>query len=120
MDLDELRVQIDSVDKQMVELFEKRMDIASKIADYKIANGKKVFDRDREIQKINSVKEMAHSDFNRIGVEELFSQLMSVSRKLQYQKLQDQGASGKLPFIPVESLDKKSSRVCYQGAEGAY
>ncbi len=120
MDLDELRVQIDSVDRQMVELFEKRMDIASQIADYKIANGKKVFDRDREIQKIKAVKEMAHSDFNRIGVEELFSQLMSVSRKLQYQKLKDVGASGKLPFIPIDSIDKKSSRVCYQGAEGAY
>ena len=120
MDLDELRVEIDSVDRQMVELFEKRMDIASQIADYKIANGKKVFDRDREIQKIKAVKEMAHSDFNRIGVEELFSQLMSVSRKLQYQKLQDQGASGRLPFIPIDSIDKRSSRVCYQGAEGAY
>ncbi len=120
MDLDELRVEIDSVDRRMVELFEKRMDIASQIADYKIANGKKVFDREREIQKIKAVKEMAHSDFNRIGVEELFSQLMSVSRKLQYQKLQENGASVRLPFIPIDSIDKKNSRVCYQGAEGAY
>jgi chorismate mutase/prephenate dehydratase len=120
MDLNDLRVEIDSVDKQLVDLFEKRMDIATQIADYKIANGKKVFDRDREIQKIKSVKEMAHSDFNKIGVEELFSMLMSISRKLQYQKLQEQGASGRLPFIPIDSLDKKNSRVCYQGAEGAY
>lgn len=120
MDLNELRVEIDNVDRQMVELFEKRMDIASRIADYKIANGKKVFDREREIQKIKAVKELAHSDFNKIGVEELFSQLMSVSRKLQYQKLSDVGASGHLPFIPIDSIDKKNSRVCYQGAEGAY
>ncbi len=120
MDLNDLRVEIDSVDRQLVDLFEKRMDIASAIADYKIANGKKVFDRDREIQKIKSVKEMAHSDFNKIGVEELFSMLMSVSRKLQYQKLQEKGATGRLPFIPIDELDKKNSRVCYQGAEGAY
>ena len=120
MDLNELRLEIDNVDRQMVELFEKRMDIASRIADYKIANGKKVFDREREIQKIKAVKELAHSDFNKIGVEELFSQLMSVSRKLQYQKLSDVGASGHLPFIPIDSIDKKNSRVCYQGAEGAY
>ena len=120
MDLNELRLEIDNVDRQMVELFEKRMDIASRIADYKIANGKKVFDRDRELQKIKAVKELAHSDFNKIGVEELFSQLMSVSRKLQYQKLSDVGASGHLPFIPIDSIDKKNSRVCYQGAEGAY
>ena len=33
MDLSELRVEIDSVDRQMVELFEKRMDIASREKD---------------------------------------------------------------------------------------
>ncbi len=120
MDLNDLRVEIDSVDKQFVDLFEKRMDIATAIADYKIANGKKVFDRDREIQKIKAVREMAHSDFNKIGVEELFSMLMSISRKLQYQKLQEKGATGRLPFIPIDAIDKKNSRVCYQGAEGAY
>ena len=120
MDLNDLRVEIDSVDKQLVDLFEKRMDIATQIADYKIANGKKVFDRDREIQKIKAVREMAHSDFNKIGVEELFSMLMSISRKLQYQKLQEKGATGRLPFIPIDAIDKKNSRVCYQGAEGAY
>ena len=47
MDLLELRDEIDVVDRQIVELFEKRMDIASKVADYKIANGKKVFDKER-------------------------------------------------------------------------
>ena len=120
MDLKDLRSEIDIVDKQIVELFEKRMDIATAIADYKIANGKKVFDRDREIQKIKAVREMAHSDFNKIGVEELFSMLMSISRKLQYQKLQEKGATGRLPFIPIDAIDKKNSRVCYQGAEGAY
>ena len=120
MDLNDLRVEIDSVDRQLVDLFEQRMDIATQIADYKIANGKKVFDRDREIQKIKTVKEMAHTDFNKTGVEELFSMLMSISRKLQYQKLQEKGATGRLPFIPIDALDKKNSRVCYQGAEGAY
>ena len=119
MDLNDLRVEIDSVDRQLVDLFEKRMDIATQIADYKIANGKKVFDRDREIQKIKTVKEMAHTDFNKTGVEELFSMLMSISRKLQYQKLQEKGATGRLPFIPIDALDKKNSRVCYQGAEGS-
>ena len=48
MDLKELRNEIDVVDRQIVDLFEKRMDIASRVADYKIANGKKVFDKERE------------------------------------------------------------------------
>lgn len=120
MDLNELREEIDVVDRQIVDLFEKRMEIASKVADYKIETGKKVFDRERELQKIAAVKELAHSDFNKVGVEDLFSNLMSVSRKLQYQKLSKAGASMRLPFIPIDTLNKENSRVCYQGAEGSY
>ncbi|WP_029230925.1 prephenate dehydratase [Butyrivibrio sp. VCB2006] len=120
MDLQELRVEIDSVDRQIVDLFEKRMEIASQVADYKIANGKKVFDKEREEQKIKAVRDMASSDFNKVGVEELFSHLMSMSRKLQYQKLTSAGTAGNLPFIPIDSIDKANSRVCYQGAEGSY
>ncbi len=120
MDLNELRTKIDRIDSEIVKLYEERMKVSEEIADYKIASGKKVYDRDREIQKIRAVKELAHSDFNRTGVEELFSQIMSMSRKLQYKKLQEEGASLRLPFIPVKSLDRDNARVCYQGAEGAY
>ncbi|WP_026654638.1 MULTISPECIES: prephenate dehydratase [Butyrivibrio] len=120
MDLKDLRSEIDVIDKQIVELYEKRMEVASQVADYKISVGKKVFDKQREDEKLKAVKALAHSDFNRIGVEELFSQLMSMSRKLQYQKLSEKGASGNLPFIQKDSIDKKNSRVCYQGAAGSY
>ena len=120
MDLKDLRSEIDVIDKQIVELYEKRMEVASQVADYKISVGKKVIDKQREDEKLKAVKALAHSDFNRIGVEELFSQLMSMSRKLQYQKLSEKGASGNLPFIQKDSIDKKNSRVCFQGAAGSY
>ncbi len=120
MDLQQLRTEIDRIDTQIVKLYEERMEVSAQIADYKISCGKKVYDRDRENEKIRAVKELAHSDFNRIGVEELFSQIMSMSRKLQYKKLNEQGASLRLPFIPVKSLVGEGTRVCYQGAEGAY
>ena len=120
MDLKDLRKQIDEIDSSLVELYEKRMEVSSAIADYKIENGKKVYDRERELEKIKTVKSLAHSAFNRIGVEELFSQIMSMSRKLQYQKLSEKGASLRLPFIQIDSLSSSARRVCYQGAEGAY
>ncbi|MCR5102076.1 MAG: prephenate dehydratase [Butyrivibrio sp.] len=120
MDLGELRKQIDDIDNQIVRLYEERMDVCSKVADYKIANGKKVFDKTREAEKIQSVRDKVQSDFNKTGVEELFEQLMSMSRKLQYKKLSETGAYGRLPFIEVDSLDMKNSRVVYPGAEGAY
>ena len=54
MDLGQLREQIDVIDKEIVELYEKRMNISSQVADYKISNGKKVFDKAREQEKIAS------------------------------------------------------------------
>ena len=39
MDLKDLRKQIDEIDASLVELYEKRMEVSSEIADYKIANG---------------------------------------------------------------------------------
>lgn len=120
MDLLELRKQIDSIDKEIVSLYEQRMEISKQVADYKIETGKKVFDREREEQKIAAVKALTHNEFNSHGIEELFEQIMSMSRKLQYQMLTEKGSLGRLPFIAVEELETKKARVVFPGAEGAY
>ena len=90
------------------------------MAQYKIETGKKVFDKAREEEKIRTVKALTHNDFNSHGIEELFEQIMSMSRKLQYRLLSEHGSSGKLPFIGVDSLSQGKARVVFQGAEGAY
>lgn len=120
MDLQDLRKEIDGIDSQIVSLYEHRMEISKQVAEYKIENGKKVFDKTREIEKINAVKAMTHNAFNSHGIEELFEQIMSMSRKLQYQLLEGKGGQGKLPFISVEELDRQKARVVFQGMEGAY
>ena len=120
MDLQELRQNIDLIDKQIVELYEKRMDISKKVAAYKIENGKKILDSEREKEKINKVREMTHNEFNRHGIAELFEQIMAMSRKLQYQLLTEKGSSGRLPFIAVDTLEKEGARVVYPGTDGAY
>lgn len=120
MDLLELREQLDVIDAEIVELYEKRMNLCRQVAEYKIATGKKVFDRQRETEKLAKVKALTHNEFNRYGVEELFEQIMSMSRKLQYQLLAESGSLGKLPFIGVDQLDTGKARVVFQGAEGAY
>ena len=50
MDLDTLRIQIDEIDRQMVELFDRRMRVAAEIAAYKKENGLKIDDFVREEQ----------------------------------------------------------------------
>ena len=99
MDLSQLRQQIDTIDRQIVNLYEERMDVSRQVAEYKIETGKKVFDKQREQEKIAGVKALTHNDFNSHGVEELFEQIMSMSRKLQYQLLAAHGSEGRLPFI---------------------
>ncbi len=120
MDLLSLRDRIDEIDSQIVALYEDRMDICGKVAEYKIETGKKVFDKQRELEKIAKVKSLTHNEFNSYGVEELFEQIMSMSRKLQYQMLAEYGMLGKLPFIGVDELETKKARVVFQGADGAY
>ena len=120
MDLLELRGQLDEIDAQIVDLYERRMDICGQVAEYKIQNGKKVLDRQREQEKLAKVKSMTHNEFNGHGIVELFEQIMSMSRKLQYQKLAENGSEGRLPFIGVEALETEKARVVFQGADGAY
>lgn len=119
-DLSELRVQIDEIDSAIVELFEKRMAISEEVAEYKISTGKKVFDKERESSKLEKLGAMAHNEFNQLGVQELFNQIMSISRKKQYQLLAQNGVAGRLPFISVDEIEKENIRVVFQGVEGAY
>ena len=118
--LEELRIRLDDVDEQMVRLFEERMSICEEVGEYKVKNGRKVLDRQRERDKLQEVAGKVSTDFNKKAVQELYDQLMSMSRKLQYQQLVKAGALGRLPFIGVSSLDDKNARIVFPGTEGAY
>lgn len=120
LDLQKLRKEIDVIDNQIVELFEKRMSIAEQVANFKIETGKPVFDRAREQQKLQSLGEKTHTSFNHCGIQELYQQIMSISRKRQYQLLQEHGVEEKHIFTPVDALKKEGVTVVFQGVEGAY
>lgn len=119
-DLTELRDEIDKIDRQIVELYQQRMEIAAEVAEYKIQTGKKVFDREREESKLQTLTAMAVSPFNRYGIRELFEQIMAMSRKRQYQLLTEHGKYEKPDFTEVECLDYAGARIVFQGTEGAY
>ena len=118
--LEELRNELDRIDPQIIQLYEERMSICEEVGEIKIEEGRKVFDRNREQQKLAQLTREAKDPFYKKGLTELFEQLMSQSRKLQYQLLTKKGALGRLPFIGVEELDWKNSRVVFQGTDGAY
>ncbi len=119
-DLLEIREEIDRIDGQMIELYEKRMECTAQVAEYKISTGKKIFDKEREQAKLEKAESLASNTFNKRSVRELFEHIMSMSRKRQYQILTEQGLTKKPDFICEDKLDFTKARVVFQGVEGAY
>ena len=120
MDLTELRDTLDGIDSRIVELYEKRMEICAQVAEYKIETGKRVFDKEREQQKLKTVSELTHNEFNAHGIRDLFEQIMAVSRKLQYQKITEHNGGGRLSFIEMGDIDCGKCRVVFQAAMMEY
>ncbi|MBE5902750.1 MAG: prephenate dehydratase [Pseudobutyrivibrio sp.] len=119
-DLADIREEIDSVDKGILELFLKRMELACQVAEYKISTGKKVYDKKREEEKLDKLSSFVSDDFYVQAVRELYTQIMSISRKKQFAILRDNGFSFDSGFKRVDDFDFSDSIVCFQGVEGAY
>ena len=119
-DLLESRKEIDLIDDRIVQLFQRRMDICKDVADFKLSTGKPVLDRKRELDKIADLKTKASNPFYAHGVEELYEQIMAMSRKMQYKLLNEVGINNDIGFDIVPEIEKKDVRVVYQGIEGAY
>lgn len=117
-DLVQCREEIDEIDRKITALFEERMEVAAEVAEYKRAIGKKVFDKEREEQKLAVIEGMASNVYFARGLRELFTQIMSLSRKYQYTMLTEEGQSG---FSVTEALScGKGEAAAYFGEPGSY
>ena len=61
--LKNLREQLDEIDREIVSLYERRMSICGQVGEYKVETGRKVFDREREKEKLQDVESMASSEY---------------------------------------------------------
>lgn len=120
LDLQEIRKEIDSVDRELVKLFEKRMELTTSVAKYKIETGKKVLDPQREQQKLEAIAALVSNDMNKHGINEIFTQIMATSRKYQYMLLESMGQTLREDYVALDELPVKGCRVVYQGVPGAY
>lgn len=119
VDLSISRQQIDEIDSEIVELFEKRMEVANEVAKYKMETGKPVFDKEREDQKLEKLASLSHGKFNERAVRELFSQIMSISRKYQYGVLPH--TDDVTDFREIEEIfTEKNATVYYFGVPGTH
>lgn len=122
MDLSELRKEIDQIDDELVRLFCQRMDISSKVADYKKATDSPIYHPGREREILQKVAQKAGPEmenYTRI----LYSMLFELSRS--YQSKRNDCYTSLYREI-AESIEKtpklfpQNPIVACQGVEGAY
>ena len=85
-ELENLREKIDAIDKEMIALFEKRMDIVADIATYKIKNNLPVLNQNREDIVVSKVKSTVKNKDYADSAADLIKDIMEISKKFQ-QKL---------------------------------
>lgn len=82
MELTELRVQIDAIDKELVALLERRIDVAAGVAAYKMAHGLPVLDQSREDVKMAAIRAMCQPE-KAASVAGVFDAILAASRAWQ-------------------------------------
>lgn len=122
MDIRDLREQIDEIDRQLVDLYCKRMDTARAIGRYKRENALPVLDSERERALLNRVAEQA-GDENEQGIRALYHLLMDHSRLRQQLDGHPESRLGQQirdAVSDMPSLFPEKAMVACQGVEGAY
>ena len=87
----EVRIEIDAIDEQLLDLFARRMELASDVAASKLETGKAIFDPVRERQVLADVARRAPEGLEDQAVS-LFSLLMSMNKAAQLEMIEQQEA----------------------------
>ena len=87
--LEELRVEIDRIDQQMVQLFEERMQVVAEVMAVKKAAGLPILDASREeavvAKNTSRLSDPALADY----YERLIRQMMALSREYQAKLMEE-------------------------------
>ncbi len=86
--LEDLRVEIDKIDKELVELFEKRMEIVTEVAKYKIENKLPVLNSSREAEVIKKNTDYLKNKDLEYYLKDFFIKLMDLSKNYQSQQIE--------------------------------
>ena len=113
---------MDACNKQILEAFEHRMDIASRIGDVKRSLGLRVTDPRRERQILSAIADQASPEFKSYATV-LFSLLMEVSSAYQEHRMRPTSPLRERIEQALETTPKlfpQFASVACQGVDGAY
>ena len=119
--VNQVRDEIKDVDYQIAELFEKRMKYTAELAEAKKEIGAPIYDKNREDEKLADITKNRSNPFIVKGLEEIFIQMMSISRKYQYHLVHQRDRYIENYFTEVPELVMfPDTRVVYAGVPGSF
>lgn len=113
--LDDYRKEIDEIDKELTRLFEKRMEVVLKVAEYKKENNLPVFNRKREEEVVEkNVGYLKNKSYEEC-LREFFLSTMEISRSFQHSEID-------IPYANYKACARgdKDSKVGFQGVKGSF
>ena len=124
-ELDKARQEINEIDKAMAELFERRMNAAKEVAEYKKQNGLPIFDASREEDVIKRNSAYISSEEIRAHYVNFLKNTMNVSKDYQRKLLRGMriaysGVEGAFGYIAAKKLFPDSEIVAYADFTDAY
>lgn len=82
-ELEQCRKEIDEIDKELINLFERRMDVAIRVANFKKENDLPIYDEERESKVIKkNVDNLKNKNYDLLA-RRFFLSIMELSRSLQ-------------------------------------
>ena len=122
MKLEEIRNEIDSIDKELVSLFIRRMNCSAQVAEYKKENNMPILDASRERALLSKISDLSGEEFEEYS-RTLYSTILSLSRSYQHKASNESSALYNEITDALENTPKlvpERATVACQGVEGAY
>lgn len=122
MDLQDIRNQIDQVDDQIAELYEKRMNLVGQVIDAKKQSGKAVNDPERETKILLRVSEKVSED-RQVYLKRVFESIFETSKAYQLMNVESSSAIGekiRQSLLKGDVSFPVKAKVACQGVIGAY
>lgn len=112
--LDTIREEIDSLDRQLSELLQKRLDLVSRVAEYKRQSQTEVLDEAREQRVLDNVLSVVKNPDYNDSIRATFESIMAHSRDYQKKRLSEDNGLPKRYVLIGEHLSHSLSPVIHE------
>lgn len=119
-----LRKEMDEIDRELTQVFLRRLDVAAEIGAYKQQIGLPGLDQRRELQVIRNASAQTEDAGRKLELAKLYENILALSRQEQRMKAAggEPGAGYQQCKLAMTQVRQpvKNPRVVYQGEPGAY